>query len=82
MATKQLSISAAVEITDILMAEFGEIGFDIFEDTASGINAYCPMDVYDSAAAHEIIERYRFLGPIDVVEAEIEKQNWNAVWET
>jgi ribosomal protein L11 methyltransferase len=40
------------------------------------------MDVYDSAAAHEIIERYRFLGPIDVVEAEIEKQNWNAVWET
>ena len=29
MATKQLTISAAVEITDILMAELGEIGFDI-----------------------------------------------------
>jgi ribosomal protein L11 methyltransferase len=40
------------------------------------------MDVYDGAAAHEIIERYRFLGSIDVAEAEIEKQNWNAVWET
>ena len=39
MATKQLTISAAVEITDILMAELGEIGFDIFEDTESGINA-------------------------------------------
>jgi len=81
MATKQLTISAAVEITDILMAELGEIGFDIFEDTAFGMNAYCPMNVYDAAASHEIIERYRFLGPIDVVEAEIEKQNWNAVWE-
>lgn len=82
MATKQLTISADVEITDILMAELGEIGFDIFEDSDSGINAYCPMDVYDASAAHAIIDRYRFLGSIDVVEAEIEKQNWNAVWET
>jgi ribosomal protein L11 methyltransferase len=40
------------------------------------------LDLYDSTAAHEIIERYRFLGSIDVTEAEIEKQNWNAVWET
>lgn len=82
MATKQLTILADVEITDILMAELGEIGFDIFEDTPNGINAYCPMRVYDAVAAHEIIARYRFLGPIDVSEAEIEKQNWNAVWET
>jgi len=82
MATKQLTISADVEVTDILMAELGEIGFDIFEDIDSGIKAYCPMDVYNADAANEIIERYRFLGPIDVEEAEIEKQNWNAVWET
>lgn len=81
MATKQLIISAAVEITDILMAELGEIGFDIFEDTDSGMKAYCPMDQYDATAAHAIINRYRFLGNIDVEEAEIEKQNWNAVWE-
>jgi ribosomal protein L11 methyltransferase len=82
MATKQLRISASVEITDILMAELSEIGFDIFEDTDTGIQAYCPLAVYDHSAAHEIIERYRFLGPIEVEEAEIEKQNWNAVWET
>jgi ribosomal protein L11 methyltransferase len=82
MATKQLSISATVEITDILMAELGEIGFDIFEETDSGMKAYCPLDQYDASAAHEIMARYRFLGPIDVVESEIEKQNWNAVWET
>jgi len=81
MATKQLIISAAVEITDILMAELGEIGFDIFEDTDSGMKAYCPLDQYDASAAHEIIHRYQFLGPIEVQEAEIEKQNWNAVWE-
>jgi ribosomal protein L11 methyltransferase len=82
MATKQLTISATVEITDILMAELSEIGFDIFEDTSTGMNAYCPMDVYDADSAHEIITRYQVLGPIDVTEAEIEKQNWNAVWET
>ena len=82
MATKQLRITASVEITDILMAELGEIGFDIFEDFDVGIHAYCPLAAYDHAAAIEIIERYRFLGPIEVEEAEIEKQNWNAVWET
>jgi len=82
MATKQLSISATVEITDILMAELGEIGFDIFEESDSGMKAYCPLDQYDALAAHEIMARYRFLGPIVVVESEIEKQNWNAVWET
>lgn len=82
MATKQLLISASVEITDILMAELGEIGFDIFEDLDSGIAAYCPADVYDADQAKEIIGRYLFLGPIDVVYNDIEKENWNAVWET
>lgn len=82
MATKQLRISASVEITDILMAELSEIGFDIFEDSDTGIHAYCPLAIYDQAAAQEIIARYQFLGPIEVEESEIEKQNWNAVWET
>lgn len=82
MATKQLLISASPEITDILMAELGEIGFDIFEDLDSGIAAYCPMDVYDAGLANEILDRYRFLGPIDVVFNDIKKENWNAVWET
>lgn len=82
MATKQLLISASAEITDILMAELGEIGFDIFEDLDTGIAAYCPADVYDAEQAQEIVDRYRFLGPIDVVYNDIEKENWNAVWET
>ncbi len=82
MATKQLRISASVEITDILMAELSEIGFDVFEEIENGIQAYCPLAVYDQLAAYELIDRYRFLGSIEVVEAEIEKQNWNAVWET
>jgi ribosomal protein L11 methyltransferase len=60
MATKQLLISASPEITDILMAELGEIGFDIFEDLDSGIAAYCPMEVYDAEQANEILDRYRF----------------------
>jgi ribosomal protein L11 methyltransferase len=81
MSTKQLTILAVVEITDILMAELGEIGFDIFEDTENGIKAYCPLLDYDSRATYEVIDRYRFLGSIDVSESDIEKQNWNAVWE-
>jgi ribosomal protein L11 methyltransferase len=81
MATKQLLISATPEITDILMAELGEIGFDIFEDLDAGIAAYCPMDDYNADLVAEVIARYRFLGDIDVVFNDIKKENWNAVWE-
>lgn len=82
MATKQVCISASAEITDILTAELGEIGFDIFEDTDTGIAAYCEIDVYDQQAVDEIFARYAFLGAIEISYQDIEKQNWNALWET
>ena len=43
MATKQLRISASVEITDILMAELSEIGFDIFEEKF--YSGYCKFSI-------------------------------------
>ncbi len=80
--TIQVSISASAEITEILMAELAEIGFDIFEDTATGLNAFCLEHLFDQAQMQEIFDRYAFLGLIDYTLQKIEKQNWNEVWET
>jgi ribosomal protein L11 methyltransferase len=81
MSTIQVIISATTEVTDILVAELGEIGFDIFEDTDQGLCAYCPENVFNQDALEEIISRYQFLGEISFEQNRIEKQNWNEVWE-
>ena len=82
MTTQQVIISASPEQVDILLAELGEIHFDIFEDSDTGLIAYCQTDLFDSALFSEVIKRYEVLGPISFEINEIEKQNWNAVWES
>ncbi|CAM3882883.1 50S ribosomal protein L11 methyltransferase [Aquirufa aurantiipilula] len=82
MATIQARISASAELSDILLAELGEIGFDIFEDTEEGFFAYCPEALFNQESFQEIIDRYQSLGQIDVAMGRIEKQNWNQVWES
>lgn len=82
MTTQQVIISASPEQVDILLAELGEIHFDIFEDSDTGLIAYCQTDLFDLALFSEVIKRYEVLGPISFQINEIEKQNWNAVWES
>jgi ribosomal protein L11 methyltransferase len=67
---------------DILLAELGEINFDIFEDSDTGLIAYCQTNLFDLALFSEVIQKYEVLGPISFQINEIEKQNWNAVWES
>jgi len=81
MSTIQVIISASTEVTEILVAELGEIGFDIFEDSDQGLCAYCPENLFEQTALEEIIDRYQFLGAISFQQNRIEKQNWNEVWE-
>jgi ribosomal protein L11 methyltransferase len=82
MTTQQVIISASPEQVDILLAELGEIHFDIFEDSDTGLIAYCQTDLFNPAHFKEVITRYEVLGPISFQINEIEKQNWNAVWES
>ena len=82
MTTQQVIISASPEQVDILLAELGEIHFDIFEDSDTGLIAYCQTDLFDPSLFSEVIKRYEVLGPISFQINEIEKQNWNAVWES
>ena len=80
MTTQQVIISASPEQVDILLAELGEIHFDIFEDSDTGLIAYCQTNLFNLAHFKEVITRYEALGPISFQINEIEKQNWNAVW--
>lgn len=79
MSTIQVKITASSELSEILVAELGEIQFDIFEDTDTGVLAYCPEEDFSAEALAEIMSRY---GLETFETSRIEKQNWNEVWES
>ena len=77
----ELKITALPEFVEILMAELGELGFDTFEETPQGLNAYAEEGVYEEGALQEIFTRYQAMSPIGYQSNRVEKQNWNEEWE-
>jgi len=76
-----LSIQANPENSEILIAELAEVGFDYFEDTKIGFDAFCEEQNYNQALVDEIFERYAMLEICVANKALIEKKNWNEEWE-
>jgi len=67
--------------TEILIAELGELGFESFEETSTGLNAYiqtkdCYENILDNVFALSSPEF-----DITFTSSEIEQVNWNAEWE-
>lgn len=65
--------------TDIIIADLGDLGFESFEETENGCNAYIPE-------TGNIDEEINQLNYPDInfhyTKTRIEQQNWNAVWES
>lgn len=70
-------------VKDILMSYLGDAGFESFEETSLGFNAYIPENLYDKSTLLSIIndatETYNC--QIAYREELVKEQNWNAVWE-
>ncbi|MCT4591471.1 MAG: 50S ribosomal protein L11 methyltransferase [Carboxylicivirga sp.] len=67
-------------VNEIVMAQMGEMGFDSFEETADGFNAYIPANLFDQ------VDFSLLVSPIDGIDLSfksenIPDQNWNQVWE-
>ncbi len=60
-----------------LMALLGEEGFEAFEETENGLDAYIPEEKFDEAVAKSIISSYTSDISINVHAP----RNWNAEWE-
>lgn len=70
-------------VKDILMSYLSDAGFESFEDTSLGFNAYIPENLYDKTTFHDIIKgtAENYDCEITYREEFVKEQNWNAVWE-
>jgi ribosomal protein L11 methyltransferase len=80
--TIQVSIDVLDEaVKDILIAELAALGFDGFEETETGLFSYIELVRFDSelsSGLDELVIRYG----VTYTSATIDKQNWNALWES
>lgn len=77
-----MQIRTSHELGDILVAELGEIGFDMFQDTDEGFNAYIASERFVESEVKEIIQKYSFLGIARYEINKLAKENWNQNWES
>ena len=67
-------------ISEIVIAELADIGFEGFIENEEGFEAYMVKDAFDAEQFYGLCEKYG-IGKDMVVEENIPAQNWNAIWE-
>jgi len=78
---KVFQINCGADLTDILIAELAEIGFEGFLENETGFEAYLLESEYNENLFKEIISNYG-LSQNQIIENTIPQQNWNAQWES
>ena len=68
-------------LRDVLTAQLGEIGFDSFLETETGVEAYIPVAHYNENSLFQVIKSFEDDFSFDVINEIIKSQNWNEVWE-
>ncbi|MEZ4923893.1 MAG: 50S ribosomal protein L11 methyltransferase [Crocinitomicaceae bacterium] len=63
---------------DIMIAQLGELGFESFVETKTGLNSYIPETIFDAGIIDDLKEQQ---GIANLDYSLIEDQNWNAKWE-
>ena len=80
--TIQVSIEVADEaVKDMLIAQLAELGFDGFEETEMGLLSYIDSAKFDTevtAGLADLVSRHE----ASYTSNAIDKQNWNALWES
>ena len=76
-STIQLSFQITdQDLKDLLIAQLSALGFDAFEETETGLNAFSPSENFEEKAIKELLIDQQYTQSI------IAKQNWNQLWES
>ncbi len=80
MSYQEFTITCTTNFVDILIAEFGALGFDTFQENETGFVTFWE-GAYDSNLLSDLSGRYSESASFSYQIKETEKQNWNKEWE-
>lgn len=66
---------------EIITAQLSDIGFESFEETEQGVNAYIQAKLFNPQKVKEVVASATSI-QVEYEEKLIPAQNWNAVWES
>jgi len=66
---------------DILMVELGELGYDSYEETTGGLDAYIKTVEFDHGAVSKLMTLHDPHVTVAWSHVQMEPHNWNAEWE-
>lgn len=67
--------------SDVLVSQLGEIGFESFEETESGVNAFIPVKDFGETALSQLLLEQPKEFEIHFSKELIKDKNWNEEWE-
>ncbi|MDR1984401.1 MAG: 50S ribosomal protein L11 methyltransferase [Prevotellaceae bacterium] len=70
------------EISEIVVAEFADLGCDSFTNTDTGLNAYIAQNIFDENKIKDAVENLKNITKINCFAKHIKSQNWNEIWES
>lgn len=70
------------EFAELIIAHLSEIGFEMFEETETGLKAYIPAKDFTAEMETDLIPEYVKGCEISFKKNFIQHQNWNVVWES
>jgi ribosomal protein L11 methyltransferase len=70
------------DLTEILIAELSEMGYDSFWEQEEGFEAYILATAFDITSLEELVDKYEDLGSVSFTSSRIEEKNWNVEWES
>lgn len=78
----KIEIETSEELSDMLIAELSELGYDSFLYTDNGFEAAIVAEDYRFTSLKDILSKYSGLGPIVYNTSQVAKENWNKLWES
>ncbi len=81
MGFLEITVNCEEHFVDIFIAEMAALGFDAFVENEKGFTAYIEQPEFEQEALTSLGKRYEGLSRIDYLLKNVEKQNWNEVWE-
>lgn len=78
MSYVTLKVYCSAELTELLITELAELGFDAFLEEEGGFEASVAKENYREEEIKQLLSDYQ----VDYDTLEVEKQNWNHLWES